>query len=120
MHGAGGHTHELEAGVKPLSRAGILALGTSGGLFPSPSAVVVLVGAFALGRAPLGLALVGVFSIGLAAVLVSVGLLLVAGRERLAGSRFAVSLPWLPVVGAVSITFLGTVLMVQGGLQLLR
>ena len=117
-HGPHGHTHELPADVKPLSRAGLVALGTSGGLFPSPSAVVVLVGAFALGRAALGLALIAAFSVGLAAMLVAVGLLLVAGRDRLDRSRFAVQLPWLPIAGAGAIVVLGGVLLVQGITQL--
>lgn len=113
-HGPGGHSHALPADVAPLSRAGLIALGTSGGLFPSPSAVVVLVGAFALGRAPLGVALIGAFSVGLALVLIAVGLLLVLGRERIIGSTFAVRLRWLPVVGAAAVTLLGIVLLVQG------
>lgn len=118
VHGPGTHTHELPPDVRPLSRAGLVALGTSGGLFPSPSAVVVLLGAFAAGRAALGLALIAAFSVGLAAVLVAVGLVLVAGRERLLGSRFAVRLPWLQVAGAVAIVVLGVVLLVQGITQL--
>lgn len=117
-HGPSTHTHELAEDVKPLSRAGLVALGTSGGLFPSPSAVVLLVGAFALGRTGLGLALIAAFSTGLAAVLVGVGLLLVAGRERIQSSNFAVHLPWLPVAGATAIVALGTVLLVQGVAQL--
>ena len=118
VHGPGTHTHELPPDVRPLSRAGLVALGTSGGLFPSPSAVVVLLGAFTAGRAALGLALIGAFSIGLAATLVVVGLLLVAGRQRLSGSRFAIRLPWLPVAGAAAIVVLGLVLVVQGVAQL--
>ena len=115
QHGPGGHTHELPPDVAPLSRAGLLALGTSGGLFPSPSAVVVLVGAFALGRAPFGVALIGAFSLGLALVLVAVGLLLVAGRDRIVGSSsFTLRLTWLPLVGAAAIALLGLVLLVQG------
>ena len=114
IHGAAGHTHELSAGVAPLSRAGLVALGTSGGLFPSPSAVVVLVGAFALGRAALGLALIAAFSLGLALVLVGIGLLLVAGRDRLAGLAGSGTLRWLPPAGAAAISILGAVLVVQG------
>lgn len=113
-HGPSTHTHELADDVKPLSRAGLIALGTSGGLFPSPSAVVLLVGAFALGRAGLGLALIAAFSAGLAAVLVGVGLLLVAGRERIRSSSFAVHLPRLTIAGAAAIVVLGVVLLVQG------
>lgn len=118
VHGPGTHTHDLPEDVRPLSRAGLVALGTSGGLFPSPSAVVVLVGAFTIGRAALGLALIVAFSIGLATVLVAVGLLLVAGRQRINESRFAMQLPWLPIAGATAITFLGLVLIVQGVAQL--
>ena len=117
-HGGRRHSHALPADVAPLSRAGLVALGTSGGLFPSPSAVVVLVGAFAIGRAPLGLALIAAFSVGLAVVLVVVGLLLVAGRDRLVGSSFAVRVRWLPLLGAVAIVVLGVVLVVQGVAQL--
>jgi ABC-type nickel/cobalt efflux system permease component RcnA len=117
-HGPHTHTHELPADVSPLSRAGLIALGTSGGRFPSPAAVIVLLGAFALGRAPLGLALIVAFSVGLAAVLVTIGLLLVAGRRRINESRFAVHLPWLPVAGAAAIVVLGTVLVGQGIAQL--
>jgi ABC-type nickel/cobalt efflux system permease component RcnA len=118
VHGATTHTHELPPEVSPLSRSGLIALGTSGGLFPSPSAVVVLLGAFALGRALLGLALIVAFSVGLAAVLVTIGLLLVAGRRRINESRFAVHLPWLPIAGATAIVALGFVLVVQGVTQL--
>ena len=118
-HGPGGHTHDLPADVRPLSRRGLVALGASGGLFPSPSAVVVLVGAFALGRAALGLALIAAFSLGLAAMLVAVGLLLVAGRDRLLRSRFAPHLPWLPIAGAAAIVVLGAVLLLQGTAQIL-
>jgi nickel/cobalt transporter (NicO) family protein len=117
-HGPDTHTHEVPDGVRPLSRAGLVALGTSGGLFPSPSAVVVLVGAFALGRAGLGLALIAAFSVGLAAVLVGVGLVLVAGRDRLDASGATLRLAWLPIAGAVAMTVLGVVLVVQGVLQL--
>lgn len=118
VHGPGTHTHEVPDGVRPLSRAGLVALGTSGGLFPSPSAVVVLVGAFALGRAGLGLALIAAFSAGLAAVLVGVGLVLVAGRDRLSASGVTLRMGWLPVAGAGAMTVLGAVLVVQGVLQL--
>lgn len=117
-HGPGTHTHDVPEGVRPLSRAGLVALGTSGGLFPSPSAVVVLVGAFALGRAGLGLALIAAFSVGLAAVLVGVGLVLVAGRDRLSSSGATLRVAWLPIVGAAAMTVLGAVLVVQGVLQL--
>ena len=113
-HGGPGHTHELPPEVNPLSWQGLVALGTSGGLFPSPSAVLVLVSAVGLGRAGLGLALLGAFSIGLAATLTAVGLALVYGRSVLQ-RRFRAPgvVRFLPVAGALALVTLGGV--VTGG-----
>jgi ABC-type nickel/cobalt efflux system permease component RcnA len=95
-----------------------VALGASGGLFPSPSAVLVIVAAVGLGRAGLGLALLAAFSLGLAATLSAVGLGLVYGRSILerrgAGDRLA----FLPVVGAVALIALGAAIIVRGVLEL--
>jgi nickel/cobalt transporter (NicO) family protein len=84
------HHPELPEGVAPLSRAGVLALAGSGGLLPSPAAFLVLVSALAAGRAGYGVALVGAFSVGLAATLTAVGLAVLWGRDalvRTAGRR---------------------------------
>jgi nickel/cobalt transporter (NicO) family protein len=87
------HHHDLPDGVAPLSRAGVLALASSGGLLPSPAAFLVLVTALAGGRAGYGVALVGAFSIGLAATLTAIGLAVLWGREALV--RTAVRRPGL-------------------------
>lgn len=113
-HGPHGHSHELPEGVAPLSRRGLAILATSGGILPSPSAVIVLVAAFTAGRATLGLALVGAFSLGLAATLTAVGLILVVGG-RLAGTRLNTRVvPLLPLLGAAAITILGLIISAQG------
>ena len=114
-HGGYSHSHELPEGTAPLSRRGLAVLATAGGLFPSPSALVVLVSAFTLDRVALGLALVGAFSVGLAATLTAVGLLLVYGKE-LAARKSAVrrALRVFPVAGASAIAAVGTVLVLQG------
>src|SRR5204863_293508 len=81
-HGPGGHSH-LPPGAdgSAVTWRSLLALGVSGGLLPCPSALVVMLGAIALGRVAFGLALVLAFSLGLAAVLIGLGVLLVyAGR----------------------------------------
>ena len=75
------HTHDELDGESPLSRRGLVLLGLSGGLLPSPSAFLVLVTASLSGRLMLGLALVVVFSIGLATTLTLIGLAVVRGRE---------------------------------------
>ena len=65
----------------PLTWRSLLALGISGGLLPCPSALVVMLSAIALQRIGFGLLLIVVFSMGLAAVLTTVGVLFVhAGR----------------------------------------
>ncbi|MGW3850234.1 urease accessory protein UreH domain-containing protein [Streptomyces fagopyri] len=67
-HGGFTHTHA----VAPTLRGTIL-LGFAGGLVPSPSAVVVLVGAAALGQAWFGLLLVLAYGVGLALTLTAAG-----------------------------------------------
>ena len=52
-------------------------------MIPCPGALVVLLSAVALQRIAFGLLLIMAFSVGLAAVLVSVGLLLVSARGLL-------------------------------------
>ena len=55
---------------------------------PSPSALVVLLGAIALGRTAFGIVLVLAYGLGMAATLTAAGLLLIRLRDRYAG-RFA-------------------------------
>jgi ABC-type nickel/cobalt efflux system permease component RcnA len=120
-HGHHGHDHLDEgrrtADVSPISRKGLVALGTTGGLFPSPSALIMLLGAFTVGRAGLGLALIAAFSVGLAATLTAVGLLLVYGRRFVARFDHGAALRWLPLASAAAIGVLGVVLTVRGAAQ---
>lgn len=67
-HGGFTHTHA----IAPTLRGTIL-LGFAGGLVPSPSAVVVLVGAAALGQAWFGFLLVVAYGVGLALTLTAAG-----------------------------------------------
>ena len=96
-----------------------MALASAGGLVPSPSALIVLLSAATLGRLPLGLAVVGAFSVGLAATLTAVGLSLVWGRDlvhrRPRGARL---LALLPSASAVFVTALGFALTVSAATQL--
>ena len=55
----------------------------SGGLTPCPSALVLLLSAIALHQIAYGLVLIGIFSLGLASVLTSLGLAAVYGRQWL-------------------------------------
>jgi ABC-type nickel/cobalt efflux system permease component RcnA len=58
-----------------------LALGITGGILPCPSALVVLLAAISLQRVGFGMVLIFAFSIGLAAVLTTIGLLFVKARQ---------------------------------------
>jgi ABC-type nickel/cobalt efflux system permease component RcnA len=92
----------------------MLALGVSGGILPCPSALVVMLGAIAVHRVAFGLLLVVAFSIGLAATLTSVGLLVVYARrfvDRVPSSGRVVQAA--PMFSAAVITVLGVGLTVQ-------
>ena len=119
-----GHHHDGADGG-PLGRRGLVALGLAGGLVPSPSAVVVLLGGIALGRAWLGVALVLAYGLGMAATLTGVGLLLARLRTRMdrrlhlpAGSLLARLGRLLPAATASVIVLVGLVVAAQGAAQL--
>lgn len=83
-HGGGRpHSHDLPDPDAPIRVRTLLAMGFAGGLSPSPSAVVVLLGAAALGRAWYGVLLVLAYGIGLAATLTGIGFALARWGERL-------------------------------------
>ncbi|MER5864970.1 nickel transporter [Kitasatospora sp. NPDC002040] len=63
----------------------LLGVGLAGGLVPSPSALVILLGAVALGRTSFGVLLVLGYGLGMALALTAAGLLLSGGGTRLAG-----------------------------------
>jgi nickel/cobalt transporter (NicO) family protein len=119
--------HHAATGVagRPLGRRGLVALGLAGGLVPSPSAVVVLLGGIALGQAWFGVALVLAYGVGMAATLTGIGLLLAHLRTRmdhrlhLASGLLLTRLGrLLPVATASVIVLVGIGLAVQGAAQL--
>lgn len=91
-------------------------MGLAGGMVPSPSAVVVLVGGAAIGRAWFGVVLVLAYGLGLAAALVSVGLL-VLGSGRALARRIPAMRPRLPT-GMMPIGTSATVVVLGLGLTL--
>lgn len=105
-HGGGHHHHHAP---EDLSWRGVLGMGAAAGLIPCPSALVVLLGAISQQEVGLGLALIAVFSLGLAATLTGLGLMVVYAKrftDRLDGpltSRLASALPAISatiIVGA--------------------
>jgi ABC-type nickel/cobalt efflux system permease component RcnA len=99
-----------------VSARQVLVLGITGGIVPCPAALVVLLSAVALHRTGFGLFLIVAFSIGLAAVLIAMGLVAVyAGRMM---SRLPIDSPlvqrWLPMGSAAMIIALGCIIVVRG------
>ncbi|MDP9225340.1 MAG: hypothetical protein M3P18_16145, partial [Actinomycetota bacterium] len=103
------HPHP-SPGVAPTSWRGLGVIAISGGLLPSPSALIVLLAAVALHRIAFGVVLVGVFSIGLAGALTTVGVLVIKARTY-ASRRWGESLTnALPIFSAAAILLIGAVL----------
>jgi ABC-type nickel/cobalt efflux system permease component RcnA len=106
-----GHTHAPPPpGMAPTSWKGLGVIALSGGLLPSPSALIVLLAAVALHRIVFGLVLVGVFSVGLAAALTTVGVLVIKARS-FATRRWGEGLTnALPIFSAAAILVIGVFL----------
>ncbi len=119
-HGDGHvHSHMPEGDV---SLGSLVALGASGGLVPCPSALVLLLSSVALGRVALGLTLLVAFSLGLAVVLMGIGMMVLYAKHLLPDSqRSATNLAfrYLPVASAAVIVCAG-VLMTGVALGVIR
>ena len=105
-----GHHHAPES-LRPRA---LLAAGAAAGLIPCPSALVVLLGAISQHEIALGLLLIIVFSLGLAATLTALGIAVVcarglSGRLRPTG-RAARAATAAPAISAVLIVALGCLL----------
>jgi nickel/cobalt exporter len=66
-----------------LAWGSLVALGASGGLVPCESALILLLGAIAVGRLGLGLVLLVAFSLGLALVLTLIGTVVLYAKNLL-------------------------------------
>ena len=111
-HGDDGHSHSHVP-----DRAGfwgLLSLGVSGGIVPCIDALVGLLFAISMNRIVWGLVILCAFSVGLAAVLVAIGVLMVLAKpiiDRFTGE--GIWLQRLPIFSAIVVVALGTVLMVK-------
>lgn len=117
-HGGRAHSHAPPPD-RPLTWRSLATMGVASGVVPSPSVLVVLLGATALGRAPFGVLLVLAYGVGMAATLVTAGLLLlraqgVAERRgwRLARTRRLGRA--LPTATAAVVVLLGVALALRG------
>ena len=110
-----GHTHGDHDVDREVSFRELLTLGISGGIVPCPAALVVLLSAVSMQRIGFGLLLILAFSVGLAAVLITIGFLMVSARQFM--SRFQVNsrltTRWLPLTSSAFIFVFGIALAVQ-------
>lgn len=113
-HDGMGHTHLPQQG---MGRRGLFALGLSGGMIPSVSALLVLIGSISIGRPAWGIVLTVAFGLGMAAVLVGVGLALVHARKLVERLPVAGTLRFgqrLPVLTAAVVLIAGLLIAGQG------
>ncbi len=113
--GAHSHVgHGESANTQPLRTRSLVAMGFAGGLVPTPSAVVVLLGATAIGRAWFGVLLVVFYGLGMSATLIAAGLALGWARKRFsierASERALRLASLLPILTGVVVTGGGLVL----------
>lgn len=111
-HGAGPHHHH-HVPEGDITLGSLIALGASGGLVPCPSALVLLLSAISFNRTVLGMVLLIAFSLGLAAVLTGVGLLVLYAKNLLPESKRSASNPifrYLPVASAAVIVVVGVLM----------
>ncbi|MGW8889634.1 hypothetical protein [Streptomyces sp. NPDC055749] len=95
-----GHSHHIPDAPSLLTWRGLLLLGASGGLLPSPSAFLVLLTGLLTGNIGTALAMVAAFGSGMALTLAGVGLTVLRGRDALLDrvSRSRTLRTWTPRV----------------------
>jgi ABC-type nickel/cobalt efflux system permease component RcnA len=100
LGGHGEHAEEAESEGPGTGLRSVLGLGLAGGVVPCWDAVVLILLAEAVGRLPLGLVLLSAFSLGMAAVLVAVGV--TAGHLRALVERRDRDRTWVRRLGLLS------------------
>jgi ABC-type nickel/cobalt efflux system permease component RcnA len=113
-----GHTHGLPAGVSLTSRRGMLALALAGGILPSPSALIVMLGAINAHRVGYGIGLILAFSVGLALALIVISLGALRARAAMANRLSSFWGRLVPVLSASAIVGVGVFLAVRGAIQI--
>ncbi|MEO8572116.1 MAG: hypothetical protein ABI553_10510 [Chloroflexota bacterium] len=115
-HGGVRHSHLPRAG-STISWRSLFVLGLAGGLIPSTSALLILLGSIAAGRPAFGFLLVVAFGIGMALVMGGIGLALVLARGRLdrmdAGSPLGRIGAFVPLVASFLVFGFGLYLTFQ-------
>jgi len=91
-----------------ISWRSLFALGVSGGLVPCPDAIAILLVAMTINRVALGLSLIIAFSLGLAVVLIIIGIMIVQGKRLFARLRWFDRVAYvMPVISALIVMGIG-------------
>ena len=111
----GNEVQSITKTAQVVSLTQLFTLGITGGIIPCPAALIVLLSAFALHRIGLGFFLIVAFSVGLAAVLIGFGMLMVFARRFMTHLQLDGPLTsrWLPAASSCFITILGLALAIQ-------
>ena len=104
---AHGHTHSHDVPDR-ITWGSLTALAVSGGLVPCESALLLLLSAIALGRVGLGLLLLVAFSLGLAVVLMGIGVVVIYAKNLLPKTdKRHPAFRWIPVASAAIVMIVG-------------
>jgi len=117
-HGHAGHSYGVPEGVSLTSKRGMLALALAGGILPSPSALIVMLGAINAHRVGYGIGLIVAFSVGLALALIVVSLGALRARAAMADRLSSFWGRLVPVLSASAIVVVGLFLAVRGAIQI--
>jgi nickel/cobalt exporter len=120
---AAAHAAELRkrlGSASTITNAEVAWFGFSGGLLPCPAAFAVLLACLHQKAYVLGLVMVAAFSIGLALMLVAIGVAAAWGADALKSrvSGFGRMAQWAPYVSATIILVIGCAVVVQGAVAL--
>ncbi|WP_448563308.1 nickel/cobalt transporter [Trichothermofontia sp.] len=114
------HAHPHALSDDTVTWRSLLALGISGSIVPCPSALVLLLSAISLGQVAYGMVLVSVFSLGLAGVLIGIGLLVIYAKQWVdhlpAGPRLGTIQRYLPLASAIAVMIVGVGLTLSSAL----
>ncbi len=118
-HEHGGHGHVHGDTAPGSRRSSVITLGIAGGLVPSPSALIILLAATAVGRPWFGALAVLAFGVGMALTLMAAGLLASGLTQRLQALTVRSTSQWARLVRAgLAYGAAGGVCLVGAGLVL--
>ncbi len=107
------HTHHHNFYNPNSSIWSNIALGISGGIIPCPKAIVILLLAISVHKIALGILIVLFFSLGIAVVLMALGIIMVKAGYLLKGRFEGNKVQLIPIIGALVVIGLGIFLVIR-------